>query len=308
MPTTTPTPRTLNLLLLHGYTQSGPTFRLKTRALEKSLSKHFPPPQYTLNLVYPTGPINIKPAQHPGFDPTTNTVNGSQFGSTSGSVTADEETDNWGWWVRKGDAEPYIYEGMELGLAKVAEVLKSQGPFDGVIGFSQGAALAGLVASLLEPGRKEAFDALHASGKGKGMAFPSSFEEEGSGYVTEAIHPPVKFAVSYSGFSAAGAAIGNWEMYQAFYEPKIRTKMLHFIGQVDTLVSEERSLRLVESCAEGRGEGGKRLVVHPGGHSLTAAKVYVNVLADFIAEVMGWKDEEQGKKNKDEESLDDFPF
>ena len=52
-------------------TQSGPLFRLKTRALEKSLLKHFPPPTYALSLHYPTAPIHIKPADLPGFDPTT---------------------------------------------------------------------------------------------------------------------------------------------------------------------------------------------------------------------------------------------
>lgn len=248
--------------MLHGYTQSGPLFRAKTRALEKSLLKYFPSPAYTLSLHYPTAPINIKPADLPGFDPTTSTSDG-RFDS---SVTSDS-TDNWGWWVRKGEGEPYTYEGMEVGLAKVAEVLKAEGPFDGVIGFSQGGALAGMVASLLEPGRIEAFASNVTNG---GMPFPASFEDEeaSSGYVTELVHAPLKFAVSYSGFGASTNV-----KYASFYEPKIATKMLHFLGQVDTVVEESRSLRLVDACVEGAGEGAKRVVYHPGGHFLPSRYV-----------------------------------
>ncbi|KAG4415009.1 hypothetical protein IFR04_011830, partial [Cadophora malorum] len=34
--------RKLKILMLHGYTQSGPLFHAKTRALEKLLTKSFP--------------------------------------------------------------------------------------------------------------------------------------------------------------------------------------------------------------------------------------------------------------------------
>lgn len=287
--------------MLHGYTQSGPLFRAKTRALEKSLLKYFPAPTYALSLHYPTAPINIKPADLPGFDPTTSTSDG-RFDS---SVTA-ESTDAWGWWVRKGEREPYTYDGMETGFARVAEVLKTEGPFDGVIGFSQGGALAGMVASLLETGRKEAFERAQAEG---GMAYPSSFLEEDTGYVEgDTIHAPLRFAVSYSGFGAS-----TNPLYQAFYEPKIATPMLHFLGQVDTVVEEARSLRLVDACVEGRGEGDKRVVYHPGGHFLPSSqKQYVAALAAFMMETMGWDETRQAaaaqKAGKSEESLDDFPF
>jgi len=87
--------------------------------------------------------------------------------------------------------------------------------------------------------------------------------------------------------------------------------MLHFLGQVDTVVEESRSLRLVDACVEGAGEGGKRVVYHPGGHFLPSSqKQYVAALASFITEVMGW-DEASGaaaKGKKEDESLDDFPF
>lgn len=271
--------------------------------------KHFPAPSYALSLHYPTAPIHIKPADLPGFDPTTASAASEPDGRFDSSASATS-TDNWGWWVRRGEAEPYTYAGIEEGLAAVARVLKAEGPFDGVIGFSQGGALAGMVASLLEPGRREAFEKFQSQG---GMPFPPSFDDEdaSSGYVTETIHPPLRFAVSYSGFKAAGHPL-----YRAFYEPKIGTRMLHFLGQVDTVVEEHRSLALVEACVDGRGKGDNRVVYHPGGHFLPSSqKQYVAALAAFVAEAMEseWR-VERGEKTSDkdgkgkEESLDDFPF
>ena len=295
----TPSDRKLKILMLHGYTQTGHTFDIKTKALKKSLDKHFPPapkpghlPAYPggVELVYPTAPIKLETTDIPGFD-------------VDGDKDAPEA---YGWWRRKGDSEPYTYEGMELGLATVASVLKDQGPFDGVLGFSQGGAASGLVASLLESGRREAFEAAQAKG---GMRYPDSFVQD-SGYIEEAIHGPLKFAVSYSGFGASNNAL-----YQAFYTPKIQTPMMHFIGSVDTVVAEDRSLRLVDACVDGRGkEGGvPRVVYHPGGHFLpSSGKQYVAALVAFIREVVdggegGVKTGGGGKKEESAEDMD-MPF
>lgn len=276
--------------MLHGYTQSGPLFYAKTRALEKNLKKAFPAPAYTVDLVYPTGPITVRPADIPNYQ---------ALGYNDAHTTSDEDPDTHGWWTRKGDSEPFRYDGMELGFERVAETLRTQGPFDGVVGFSQGGALAGMVASLLEPGRRETFT--DRVGKG-GMAYPASFEED-TGYVTDVVHAPMRFAVSYSGFGAT-----TNPLYMGFYEPKIATPMLHFLGSVDTVVEEARSLRLVDSCVEGKGQGGRRLVYHPGGHFLPSSqKQYVAALVGFIREIMGWE-EGVGMKNKSGDDSLELPF
>jgi len=256
--------------MLHGYTQSGPLFRAKTRALEKNLQKAFPA---GVTLVYPTAPIHLYKADIPNWD----TINSAPESTAIGPAEDEEGTDAWGWWRRKGDAEPYTYEGMELGFEKIADVLSTEGPFDGIIGFSQGGAAAGMVASLLEPGRRDAFEKAQPQG---GMRYPESFEKD-SGFITDVIHPPFKFVVSYSGFGAS-----THKLYSAFYDPKIVTPMLHFIGSVDTVVEEKRSLRLVEACADG-GANGKRVVYHPGGHFVPSSqKQFVGALIGFIREVM----------------------
>jgi len=267
----TPAPtKPVKVLMIHGYTQNGPLFRAKTRALEKNLQKAFPA---GISLHYPTAPIRLDPADVPF--------------AVANADGDEEESDAWAWWRRKGDyGAPYTYEGLDLGLARIAEVLKAEGPFDGVVGFSQGGAATGMVASLLEPGRKEAFEAAVSSG---GMQFPESFDN---------VHPPLKFAVSYSGFAPVDSPL-----YKPFYEPKIKTPMLHFLGTLDTVVEESRSLALVDACENTEG----RVVYHPGGHFLPSSqKAYVGALIGFMKEVLHAAD----PNKKEEESVEDMdvPF
>jgi predicted esterase len=272
-----PPSRPIKLLMLHGYTQSGPLFQAKTGALRKTLQKAFPA---GCELVYPTAPIRLSPADETFL---------------AAQEEKGEEIDAWAWWRRKGTGEPYTYQGIELGLGRIAEVLKTEGPFDGVIGFSQGGACAAMVASLLEPARKEAFEAKQLRG---GMGYPESFKAH-TGDGQGIIHPPLKFAVSYSGFAARGQ-----NPYQVFYEPKIKTKMLHFLGTQDVVVEEARSLALVQACENNED---KYVVYHPGGHFLPSTqKASVNALIGFIKEVL--HGEESGKN--EEESVEDMnvPF
>lgn len=192
--------RKLRILMLHGYTQSGPLFHAKTKALEKSLAKAFPAapaPGHLdthpggISLHYPTAPIKLSYADIPGVN-----VEGAES-------NADEQPEAYGWWRRKGEGEPFTYEGIEQGLATIAETMARDGPFDGVIGFSQGGAAAGMVASLLEEGRRAAFETAQSKG---GIRFPDSFAKD-SGYIEESVQAPLKFAVSYSGFGASTSTL-----------------------------------------------------------------------------------------------------
>jgi hypothetical protein len=141
-----------------------------------------------------------------------------------------------------------------------------------------------MVASLLEPNREEAF---HAAQKANPDAFgyPESWralkEDVGQGQL--------KFVVSYSGFYAPN------ELYRGFYEPKISTPMCHFIGSLDSVVEESRSLALVDVCVE----GGARKVYHPGGHFVPAGKEMAGVLLGFIRSCCEEKEEEAGVEDMD---------
>ena len=263
----------LKILMLHGYTQSGPLFYVKTRALEKHLQKAFPGSKMS----YPTGPMQLKPSDVPGFDPYT--------------VSDSEEVEAYGWWRRSSTADPPEYLGIEDGLSEVAEVLAIEGPFDGVAGFSQGGALAAMVSSLLEGRRRQDAFQNFRSQSSLAIPFPSSF--------TNLQHPPLKFCIVYSGFTAPS------ERYRAFYNPHISTPSCHFIGSLDSVVEESRCRALVDAFgAEPRAQ----LVSHPGGHFLPSSKQFLDVLASFIGNVIS--PGEQNKALRPEESVEDMdvPF
>lgn len=274
-----PPNRPIKILMLHGYTQSGPLFQAKTGALRKTLNKAFPK---GIELVYPTAPIRLTPTDF-------SLITGAVTDRTS-APDADEEIDAWAWWRKRSTSDgSYLFDGLDEGFAHIASILKDQGPFDGVVGFSQGAAATAMVASLLEPKRKEAFDAQHAAGTG--IPFPASFEGN--------IHPPLKFAVSYSGFAAIPPPQQDGStptsQYMAFYEPEIETPILHFLGTQDVVIEEARSLALVERCKR---KEDKYVVYHPGGHFLPSTqKASVNALVGFIREVL-W--EQEGAKEEDD--------
>lgn len=281
-PTTTRQP--LKLLMLHGYTQSGPLFHAKSRALVKHIQKAFP--LHDVSVSYPTGPLHLKPSDIPGHEPSTS------------SPTAEEDIEAFGWWRRSNTADPPLYQGLEDGLDAVAKVLSSEGPFDGAIGFSQGAALAAMVAALLDPGRRESFArfAADATGGATGIPYPDSF--------AKLQHAPLKFALCYSGFRAPGPR------YRGFYEePAIRTPVLHVLGSLDAVVEEARSRALIEACG-GEPEKDGLVVWHPGGHFLPSQRPYLDAAVQFIRAQLERGADGRNGDVKDEEDVNDMdvPF
>ncbi|CRG82914.1 hypothetical protein PISL3812_00261 [Talaromyces islandicus] len=285
-PRPSPNSQPLKILMLHGYTQSGPLFRAKTGALAKALTKAFP--LHAVSLSYPTGPLRLNPADIPGYTP-----------SWNDPLAAETEIEAYGWWRRSdtNNIEAPEYVGLNNGLATVAKTLKEEGPFDGVVGFSQGATMAFIVASLLEPGRKDAFEAATKSGNNKhAIAFPPEFSAENTGH-----HPPLKFALLYSGFRAAGPR------YNAFYEnPQLQTPALHVLGTLDAVVDEARGRQLIAACA-GDPEKQGRVIFHPGGHFVPSQKTYLDAAVGFVR---GSLEQNSGDQKEQEERVEDMdlPF
>jgi hypothetical protein len=273
-------------------------FRAKTRALEKALHKAFPPartsttstsikpvpgslPQYPggIQLIYTTAPHALEPHQIPGF-----------ITSEGGETGESDDIEAYGWWRK--DESSGLYTGLSEGLDVVANAITEAGGIDAVVGFSQGGAMAALVASLLERDRYAAF-ASASQGQNPSLPFPESFQK----LVREQHHPPLAFFISYSGFFAPHA------LYMPFYSPPICTPSLHFIGSLDTVVEESRTLGLFERCAE----ASRVKVVHPGGHFVPVGREWVGVVAGWIRGVVGADAEKSGKEEESVEDMD-MPF
>ncbi|KAL8708116.1 MAG: hypothetical protein Q9220_006970 [cf. Caloplaca sp. 1 TL-2023] len=279
-----------------GYTQSSSLFRSKTGALHKALTKGLS--SHSIHLSYPTGPIHLDPADIPGY---------TASSSSSSSGPAEEEPEPaYGWWRRKDVQDPsrngeteILYTGLQDGFARIAETIKEEGPFDGVIGFSQGGCAAAMVASLLEGGRADAFPTPSppsaSEQEGEREPYPASFITNNENNAP--IQPPLKFALIYSGFLAPGTR------YSAFYTPAITTPTCHFLGAMDTVVEEGRGRALIEVC------DGAREVVHPGGHFLPSQRPWLDAAVGFVREVVGKGGSGEGKGETEERVEDmEVPF
>ncbi|KAI0195683.1 serine hydrolase-domain-containing protein [Xylaria flabelliformis] len=243
----------LKILMLHGYTQSGPLFSAKTKALNKLLIKALSPAPLNLHptLIFPTGPHRLRPSDIPGYVP------------PEVPQGDEDDLDNWSWF-RKDEASGQ-YRGIDDGMRRVASTIQDAGGVDGVIGFSQGGCMAALVAAALEHP--------HHTPSSSTPSPDSSSETPDWSWLsalrTANADRPLKFCVVYSGFWAPPQGL------QWLYEPAITTPTLHFLGGLDTVVEEKRSQALIERCRD------PMVLTHPGGH-------YVPVARDWVMPLAGW--------------------
>lgn len=243
------------LTIFPGYTQSGALFRAKTRALEKLLAKSLAPLKLRPTLVYPTAPTRLSPRDIPGYEP------------SNAETPEDADMDAWAWFRK--DERTGAYRLLPEGMESLAKCIREDagGYVDGVVGFSQGGAVAAMLAAAME-----------YLGDGKRREIPAASTAEDGGYTWDWVSSlreangdkPLKFSVIYSGFFAPPPELG-W-----LYEPKIRTPTLQFIGSLDTVVEEGRSRGLVARSED------PVVVVHPGGHYVPVNREWVMPLIGFV--------------------------
>lgn len=122
----------LRILCLHGYYQNGPSFKSKLGSFRKMIGKY-------AELIFITAPHKAP--------------------APPGSVKEDD--DYRGWWFNKDDGTfkgsnengPAI--GFEESVRLVEDTWNNEGPFHGILGFSQGACFVGLLCTLVEQGSKK---------------------------------------------------------------------------------------------------------------------------------------------------------
>lgn len=200
---------------------------------------------------------------------------------------------------------------MGEGFARIRETIRDQGPFDGVIGFSQGAAMAAMVVSALE----EADEAQATPSPRQRRELPTEFQLVDSQTQTQTQDQlqkqgRLKFAIFYSGFRSADPRC------KPFFTPKISTPTMHVLGALDSVVEESRARALVACCTceedgGGRGGGDSAVVmIHPGGHFLPSQRVWLDKVTGFVRRCLdGKKDEGKGTKGEEEKVEDmDVPF
>lgn len=233
------------VLCLHGFVQSGDIFKLKSSGLRKSLKK------IGLETCYLTAPIKIVPADLP-FD-----LSEEDLQKRYGAGGDDKEYR--GWWVRnKPDYD------IEETLESIKSCVEKEGPFVGLIGFSQGAGLAAMISP----------------------NFSQLFGQS----------DPLKFAIFYSGFKVVDNPV-----LDKYYKTKISIPTLHVIGELDTVVTNERSMRLYDECCEPKSA---TILKHPGGHFVPNARNIVDKEIAWLQNV--FEDKPAVEEPKKEDDLDDI--
>ncbi|WOO79480.1 Dihydrofolate reductase [Vanrija pseudolonga] len=147
------------------------------------------------------------------------------------------------WWTAP-DRKTYQY--FDNTVKYLHEYLVSNEPFDGVIGFSQGAAMAAALAALLEkPG-------LHPD-------FPANDKLK-----------PLKFAIAVGGFKPR-SEVPDFTNYFP-----LQTPVLHVVGKTDPVVSGKASKQLQDACPSSRVE------THEGGHVTPGGEEWAGFLSEYI--------------------------
>ncbi|KAJ2521135.1 hypothetical protein H4217_001587 [Coemansia sp. RSA 1939] len=215
------------ILCLHGFGESGELLRIRSRNFHRVLEDH-------TDLVYLDGHLDIANLHLTAADL-----------DRDNSTHVDFKNLAW-WWSRK--SKTVEYRGLEQSLEQVGRVLNEQGPFDGILGFSQGACLAIIIAALLG-GRAE----------------------HGPGFGIEVTHPPIKFLV------LAGAFLLSEPGYKYLYAEKINVPSFHMSGEYDTVIPRDEA-RAASSIFES-----PVLFDFVGGHFIPQTPQCASAMAAFVA-------------------------
>ncbi|XP_033762026.1 esterase OVCA2-like isoform X2 [Pecten maximus] len=187
----------LKILCLHGYRQNAQTFRERTGAFRKIIKSR-------AELVFVTAPNRVPPL--PGEE-------GDKSADTA-TDTPEKQADQMGWWFSRKDdyymAQDYTdcCKGYKESLDVVAQAIKEQGPFDGVLAFSQGAAFLSLICALREQNPSDS---------------PFQFD----------------FVILVAGFKSRQSP------HQDLYSTKVSLPSLHVFGDTDKVIQKEMSEELL---------------------------------------------------------------
>lgn len=211
----------LKVLVLHGYASNGIAFCKRLGALRNACRDvadfYFPMGVHHVQAL----PSSSNPEPGP-IDP-----------------TLPLEQQPRAWWVREDNSDKYI--GWEQSAAYLRKYCLENGPFDGVLGFSQGASVTAVFSAAMQR----------------------------PGIVPETSEPlqsmPLKFSIMVSGFVPRDAGLG------ALFDKPLELPTLHVIGREDAIVVPSSSEELAQRCFQARVEH------HEGGHFLPTPYVHADL-------------------------------
>lgn len=240
----------MRFLCLPGYLQSGKVFAEKSSGIRKAFTKKL---DYQLDYIDP--PVVIKSASELPFS-----LGDGAEASEKWQKIVDNNC-NRCWWQHDSSADtlrPYV--GFDESLEFVKEYIKKNGPYDGIFGFSQGAAMAAIV-SRQEPAISFAL-----------LVLPFIFttvrsaddDRLGINYEVEDV----------SEYTKRVCVVPGYEELYANTDNDTRTVVIY--GKADAVVPPIRSRYLAtffKNCTE---------LEHEGGHLVPNKKPLINQLLELV--------------------------
>ncbi|ESK83977.1 ovarian cancer-associated 2 protein-like protein [Moniliophthora roreri MCA 2997] len=223
---------TKKVLVLHGYSQNANIFSKRLAALRKQCRG--------VEMIFLDAPHVLQPVDL--FGDTPESFDGASDPASDPTLTPR------GWW-KFADSAKAKYVGIEATLDLIRDTLKTT-RFDGVFGFSQGAALATLIAALLE--RPHLYPPFLVDG--------------------HSLHPPFQYCVSVAGFKARDP-VGD-----TILSPGFSTPTLHILGKTDIIVTGERAKTILDLTIN------KRVEEHEGGHFVPLKANWRKFLSEYLRE------------------------
>jgi len=212
------------ILCLHGYSQSGTKLALQMRKIRKAL-------EGSAELVFLTAPHEMS---------IEDTKNFYQFMDLHDLPIGD----NHRWWNSINDGKEYL--GVEESLGLVKNAFANNGPFVGVLGFSQGGSVATLLA---------------------GLNYKAMQNGTENSY-------PFKFLVNVAGFCPRS------EAYKPLFEKPLQFPSMHVVGDKDRVQSISgigvSASKFVDPV----------IFRHPGGHDMPKDEEHIQKLAFAIQNMM----------------------
>lgn len=222
--------RTTKILCLHGFGQSGALMQEWTEGLVRQINEVAPTVFH-----FPTAHIALS------------TQNSKDFQSIPSKL---RKQPSFAWnnhyldWQRQ-------FSGLPLALSYLKIILQQEGPFDGLIGFSQGAAYGVALASLLED---------------------ASLAEECRLPLIN--HPAFKFTILFS-----GCKVSTFRFAPLYREIKTPTLIYYFVD--DKIIPSRWTAALAANCSD------VILQAHREGHRIPRCPDIHRMVAGFMAKHTG---------------------
>ncbi|KAI8321039.1 hypothetical protein GQ54DRAFT_246219, partial [Martensiomyces pterosporus] len=230
------------VLCLHGYTQNAQKFRDRTGPFRRALKR-------SLDLVYITAPIQATEFQDDEPAP-------EEAGA------GEPEISSAAWWNRK---DGRVWQEIQQSTRYIHRVMAEQGPFDAVMGFSQGSGMAAILAALIQAAHsaEDQIDGIE--------------DQELKALVRELKDvPALKFAIMFAGFypdlPQFDELVGR--------TGKVAVPSLHLVGEKDAIVPMDRGRRLAEEAFVGA-----QVMVHEGGHFVPCNAAWRKKYQAFLEEL-----------------------